>query len=430
MIRSRQLPHIHIDPMITAAILVIGTTACGSRSGLYDSGPGGGAGHQGSAGGNGGAPRGGTAGTCSGLLPLSPVLAIEKDAQSLDHDSHLAQSNDDGNVVAAVWVRLLTNPTASVLHHTSIHPWAEWPQSGTIGPAFSSSLIAWDAVAVTSGVGGGYAAALPNPPVTLVATGIDPSHAGSGPGAVTLVQGDGAPLFIAPHAAAPPAHLVGVLDQSHKILVTVVPSTGPPAGPATIGCALTMPPLADALPHADGWLAAVSSAEPFGTCSDATKVPSYPTRIDIVRIGRDASVSLVASIDNGDKFITQLRTTAHSDGMYVVWRDSAIHAARITDAVVAGPLEIFAQHDGVRFTAATMEDRLVVSRVAHLPRRLAVTMYDESLSQIAEGELPSEEPLHDPDSALASPDGRSLLVSFHQEPYAHTVQIVRFDCVD
>lgn len=375
---------------------------------------------------------------CSQLALVDPVLTIEGEPSiAFDDYVRFAASSDDSRQVTATLLRQLSGqPT--VVHHATLSPWEQWPSSGDLAPQHSTLIAVDGTQAPGRAPGGHFAFSAGQPDGVAFYSGLDPHADGGGSQKPISIEGIDAEFTVARSPGlSGPTHLVGTYTSSPGEILGTVVTEGEAALPSvSLGCSTGQPASGDAIAFGDGWIAAVSSGSAMAP-GCAPEIPGSPTRIDVLFIGPDASISLIASI--ATPIVIRTAVAPHPLGAYITWLQSApgeaaMRAARVEMAkgLVAGPVDVDLPDElPGSMVAAAVGRRLAVARSRSkqgAPYSLVVSVLDEDLSfkAAAVRDLP---PWWGPTSAIGSPDGYGLLVGWIEtgkQPWQ--ARVARFDC--
>ena len=414
-----------------ALALGLPPAAC-SRSGLFDVDVGGAGGtggtggsDAGGTGGTGGSDAGGTGGT--GGVPgwpcpvelLGPV-GIDGADNFHTRQPALTFSSDDRTrvTIAMEWVSLEgPAPLPSELRHTSLKPFASWPQ-GDLGPNFLASFDGGTSFAAAPSGGDRFALLVsdggkPTPPAGIAfTTNMKPSKGESGP--FTPVDSDGSlSHFLAQRGKQ---HLMGLgtTTGSDAARVRTVTEQGNFLAMGSLwelGCGAVVS--ADAVSVAgpesgDGWLVAVRAAA-FATSDCSTLRSDVPDSISLAFV--DTTLGLPSLRDNlVDAFVMRVALAPRGAGAWLAWTNSAdvLKVALVEPSgSIGAPIEV-ASDAGLDETALAIAPAfggLVVWHTVGGAARARLVLEDGTVS----------EPIAFPDFAafdiLGEPNGERALVS-------------------
>lgn len=452
--------------------LALAVVACGSRSQLPDLGNGGGSAGAGASGGSvvtggsGGGGFGGTAGfggaagfggtagfggaagfggmdECAGFFQVGGVLEVQHSAKDVDRLPELVYSSDGGDQLSVAFEREpVESPSVfRQVGYATFLPWDNWPNGGEIAPvhdAFASPQLSPKfragagfgdhlSLLVAHDTGG---SAFPS-----FAPNVAANKSDAGP-TVTLLGST--PAFAARGAEG--RHLVGTRDASLYAQVVKLAGGSIVVQTSVLGCA-SFGAVADAVPFGDGWVVALANGSNAPKTGCGLQDPEPPTRLDLVRVGPDATITYLTSVDAGAPLM-QIAAAAHPSGAYVVYRVASggavapIRWLRIdaSSANLTGPLDLSGPGDfPLEFDAAALGERLVVAwgnDPAGNPPDLVLSLLDPEGPLLASyafepqffGEL----------SLIGAPGGQSLVVAW-QGPSSgsapqSSIHLARFDC--
>jgi hypothetical protein len=350
----------------------------------------------------------------------------------------------------------LPGPLAWPISHTSFFPWGEWPAN--IGEQFTAAHDGGLSFQASPGENKGFALLLSEPepfnlPVANVyfAPSVPPSTTTAPLPTGTYLTGAGQtrPLSLT-RGAATYLGLHEAIAEPLRYLTAHITTGTSGVDAAYTGLACGNKPLtADAVPSADGYLAALSSHRPLGTCFDDNVPIGVPNKIHLARVSTAGGITAGASVEGMDDML-KVALVPRSDGAWLVWQESGA-SAEVPPPIMAAPVNHLGEFTapplpvtGAGFTyglfeATALGDKLAVAWVDVLdpgPPTMIIQVIDEAGGYAGATGVssPSAWISGTGFSLLGSPSGDRLLAAWATFPAggadATRIEVTRLDCVE
>jgi hypothetical protein len=342
-------------------------------------------------------------------------------------------SNDKNQVTVAMeWFRSEgpVNPP-SELRHVTLSPWGSW-MAAELAPSYLAHLDGGASFAVASAPSNQFALLLsdggkPSPPSGVSFMPSMSPGSGMTTKSVEVDVGDfalfasnlGNQYLIGAKSSDPslPARIRTITVNAFSVL-TFTP-------PAPLACAQSLS--ADAVIGGEGWLVATTSASDFAPsdCNNLTTLDATSIRIvDVDDL--DGKAKLVTTLPLG-KVVDRLVLARLANGNpWLAWRTSAGDgAARLDNAGKIESQTSIASGPNNRFTAAPFQTGLLVARGGDTSTQLVFVPGNGTASPpISPAALSGMGPV----DAIASPDGKSVLLGAVVPGQADRIRVARIRC--
>ncbi len=418
-----------------------------SGAGGLPSSGGAGAGSGGQAGSGGSA---GQLGSCATFTPRTARRVVPYWNTDSEFEPRLVLAGNDESAVALAFrahkSKLFATPPIEGwgwLANLTFSPWATWSSADLETAEIGASAVSWSDFAQGSSPAAAHAllyraAGLSEPSERMY---FAPDLVPGGKATNTLLNAPGKrALFVAGGGGH---HLLGferLIAEGHHALTFGRFAQGAFSAEGASGCA-TAPLAADALWSPNGYLLALSTSRPFGTCADAG-ADGPPTRLEIARLAEGSvQPQLREGFDVGAP-VAQVRLVRRPQGAWLLWRVSgsaqagAVSALRLgpTGKAIGAPMEVVPSGSATKgFTTASLGERLVVlwsDGVEPPLARVSLRAFDESgvVSSASWVPVPPLRQIGLP-ALVGSPDGAALVMAWTGDDGSTGVFVSRLDCM-
>ncbi|MBK8259474.1 MAG: hypothetical protein IPK82_43310 [Polyangiaceae bacterium] len=444
-----------------AAVVALG---CGARSellpsDLVQSGTGGSAGDSSSSGPGG--STGSTSTTSSTNLPKCGALQIDGQALTpelsfpgLDQASPwVVPTASDGNSVAlAYYEDIFFSSPYLQMGSVAIEPWGVWPKSlGSTAPHLLTSGF----VAGNDEKGRFSLLAPDDPNLDGMVAWSAPAGMGGAEGQFFPDMGAGLPMFVAHsgdwYLTAFQVGIGGGLAHVHMARVAIG-ATKNSIYPSA-GCGINAAHAGAAVPLENGFLAAFSNGQPYGSCLTDQFAPTLPSRIQVVNFSNSEELmmgKLQFELEEEGTYIYQVKLAKGAGANWVAWErvgldpqvERRIQYTRLDSQGLpfnGKVTEVKMGIIGTQFAIASLGDVIALSTVVEVPDegwQMATFLLDDSgniLSQVGWGAEPGFD-FSTSVSSLGSPTGDKLVVAWGESWAANNddqrVRIARIACIN
>lgn len=382
--------------------------------------------------------------------PLTPELSFPDLNQV---SPWVVPTSDDGNSVALAYYEdvLFGSPTLQ-MGSVALEPWGAWPDSLGV----TSPHLLTNGFVAGNDVKGRFSVLTQDVPDLLgMVVWSAPAAMGGAEGQFFADVLPGAPLFVAHsgdwYLSSFQVGLGNGLSHVHTARVAI--GTTQNSIYPSVACGINAAHAGAAVPLENGFLAAFSNGQPYGSCLTDQFAPALPSRIQIVNFSNSDELiggKLQFELEEEGTYIYQVRLAKGAGATWVAWErvgleppgQKRIQFTRLDSQGLPynGKItEVNLGIVGIQFAIASLGDLIALSTVADVPDtgwQLVTYLLDDSgniVSLVGWEAEPGFE-LSTAVSSFASPDGDKLVVAWGESWAGNNddqrVRIARIACTN